>query len=264
VGAKTMLTGELGNLSLNPGGLANLATYLQAGRWPQWWNEAKASLRRSDVRLRGVLMNSFWPWMPEAGETFLKRRFLGVSGAPETTFLCPEWLRWSQAAPRPLRVRDSAALRLQMIRRHEVGTVRKAAIADAGVEELDPMADRRLIEFGLRLPPEHLFRDGVARPLARTALADRLPASVLQSSTRGLQGADWFTKISRESASQALETISSSAGVKDLLDITALKTAIESWPDGDWNSAACVTKYRTGLTRALSAGLFIKSLEHAA
>ena len=73
------------------------------------------------------------------------------------------------------------AKRLAIIRGADSASVRKAALAQHGIEESDPFSDRRLIEFAFRIPPDQLYWDGVQRPLMRDALADRLPASLFRS-----------------------------------------------------------------------------------
>ncbi|WP_033919725.1 asparagine synthetase B family protein [Sphingomonas sp. 37zxx] len=51
--------------------------------------------------------------------------------------------------------------------------------AALGLDLTRPFHDRRVVEFALAIP-EHLdFRDGLERPLARAAFADRLPARLL-------------------------------------------------------------------------------------
>lgn len=48
-----------------------------------------------------------------------------------------------------------------------------------GLELTRPFHDRRIVEFALAIPERLQFKDGLERHLARTSLADRLPASLL-------------------------------------------------------------------------------------
>ena len=50
--------------------------------------------------------------------------------------------------------------------------------AERGLEVRYPFLDRRLIELGLRVPPEHLGTGGHVRGLHRLAFGDRLPGAV--------------------------------------------------------------------------------------
>ena len=57
-----------------------------------------------------------------------------------------------------------------------------------GVDMRDPTGDVRVAEFCLSLPEDQFRRAGVRRGLIRRAMADRLPAEVLASRPRALQG----------------------------------------------------------------------------
>ena len=257
-GATHLLTGELGNYTLNAGGLRTLAEYVRRAMWRTWWNEARAAARRSDVRWRGIMVNSFGHLLPSPAMGALRARFLDMPAKDATSFLRTEWR--DQLGRDPVPQAQSSAdpylARLAAIRRSDPGVVRKAAFAQVGIAELDPTADRRLIEFSLTLPPEQLFRGGQSRPLARAALADRVPAAILDMQVRGLQGADWFLHFRAAEAQEVLEEIEPHAAVRDLLDIPRMKRAIEAWPDRDWNSEHHVATYGE-LMSALAAGIFL-------
>jgi asparagine synthase (glutamine-hydrolysing) len=150
--------------------------------------------------------------------------------------------------------------RLEVIRRNDSGAMRKPAFAQSGIVEIDPMADRRLVEFSLTLPPDQLLRNGQSRPLARAALADRVPAEVLNSPVRGLQSADWYLRFKQSDAWGVLEEVEPHPAVRDLLDLRQIRRAIEDWPDRDWESRDNGAKYRNGLMSALAVGIFL--IEH--
>jgi asparagine synthase (glutamine-hydrolysing) len=124
------------------------------------------------------------------------------------------------------------------------------------VDERDPLADRRLVEFSLRLPPEQLYWNGVSRPLARAALADRVPASVIDLKVRGLQGADWAMRFTQENAYELLEEISPNPVASDLFDLDRIRRAIDRWPTADWNQQSVLGEYRLCLIGALSTAMF--------
>jgi asparagine synthase (glutamine-hydrolysing) len=52
------------------------------------------------------------------------------------------------------------------------------ATSRAGVEDRHPFFDRRIIEFGLAMPPDQRWRDGRAKDLLRRAAAAYVPATV--------------------------------------------------------------------------------------
>ena len=263
LGADTLLTGELGNLTLNAGGVWSLPDWLGAGEWGRWWRQARAAARRSDVSWRGILFNSFGSRLPASVWLALRRRHLDIRPLADSSFLRPEWRRQmqSQTGRQDQPTGNSYRDRLHAIRQNDVGMLRKASTADCGIDERDPTSDRRLIEFSLTLQPEQLLCDGVSRPLARRALADRVPESVLDLPGRGLQAADWHTQFHRAEAEAVLEEIASNPTVADLLDVAQMRQAIADWPVGDWNGMPTIARYRLGLTNALATGLFVKEWE---
>ena len=258
-GADTVLIGALGNFTLSAGGLWALPDYLRAGRFGAWLREARAAARRPDTRWRGVLFNSFTPWLPAPLWHALRRQFLGLPAPGSLSFLRPEW-RARAVDPDAITLpsSDQARNRLGSILGDDPGMIRAAAIADCGVAELDPTADRRLIEFSLRLPPEQLFRDGRSRPLVRTAFRGRLPSAILDAPLRGLQSADWFLRLTQQSARDMADNIAAEPLVAELIDLAALKQAIDQWPTGDWNRPETVAKYCFAVPNALSVGVFVQ------
>lgn len=253
-GSTVLLTGELGNLSMNAGGLAILPDILRQEGWRAWWHEARLAVAGGRVRWRGVLHNSFAHQLPQS---LVQRIAASALGPPVEAlrFVRPEWRKpFSAYQGSGHFARD----RLEAIRGNDVGAWRLSAAAWNAPLELDPTADRRLLEFGLSLPPDQLLHDGEMRPLARAALADRVPAKVLDHPARGLQSADWYLRISQRQASEALEEMKAVGRARDLFDLEALADAIASWPSKDWNTPQVYGVYRVELVAALSTGLFLK------
>jgi asparagine synthase (glutamine-hydrolysing) len=261
LGVSSILTGESGNLTLNAGGIGTLAAYLRKRGIYDWWQQANMFRRIGGGRWRGVLINTFGDRLPAFALRGLRRLFLH---GPRTrkTFLRTDWLRSLDGyavAFKP--TGDPAADRLEAIRRGDLGLYRKAAQADRRIFERDPLADRRLIEFSLALPPEALLHDGIAKPLARAALTDRVPAEVLNQRMRGMQSADWHLKINSKIARQLFEETIQSGLFQELVDVAALDAAIDSWPIGGWSGYPATITYRNALTGTLATGMFIRLFE---
>jgi asparagine synthase (glutamine-hydrolysing) len=257
-GASTILTGELGNWTLNFGGLAVLGDLARRGEWHRWWLEARKAARRHDVRWRGILINSFGYRLPDFLRDLLVRHFQRFEAASAVKFLRPEW-RSSLHNSLAARVRangDTAKDRWRQIKANDIGPWRLAGLADCGVMESDPTADTRLIEFGLRLPSEQLFRNGQHRPLARKALTDRVPAAVLNARGRGMQSADWHLHSSQADAYAALEDIRANNDAAQMFDLNEVERAIARWPTEDWNGAPRQT-YSMDLPAVLATGIFL-------
>jgi asparagine synthase (glutamine-hydrolysing) len=255
IGATTLLSGENGNCTLNAGGLSVLQEWLVDGHPLTWLRQARLAARRHDTRLRGVLYNSARPWIPGFVDRLLQP--FGSGPTRHTTFLRPEWLAAAERSTfPPPKVSNAYVSRARRILNSSVGMYRKAGLAGEGVEELDPFSDQRIIAFSLRLPPSQLYWNGESRPLARRALADRLPSEVLNLEERGLQGADWAMRFTARDAHHILDEIAASTTAVDLLDIDRMRAAIERWPVADWNNENDLAEFRLRLIGSLSGGMF--------
>jgi asparagine synthase (glutamine-hydrolysing) len=263
-GAKVLLTGEMGNWTISAAPNNALAEFVSAGRWLSWGREASAMLRQKRARLRGVVASSFSPWVPAP----LWRKLRRYSSAPQPhkrTALHPRLL------PRLLAVEDRRDLgpggrprtRLErmtaLFDEVDFGEYRKGALGGWGVDERDPTADRRLIEFSLGLPLDMLLSRGERRPLARAALADRLPADVLTERRKGYQASDWGEALTRDlpSVRDLVRRIAGDEGARALIDADLLQDLVENWPAGGWNRSAVMGLYRSAFLDALTAGHFI-------
>jgi asparagine synthase (glutamine-hydrolysing) len=264
-GATCLLSGESGNATLNAGGLYVLSDLLRQYRWLSWARQACSAARRPDTHWRGVLYNSFRPWVPPILNEALRKRYFGAGPADEVSFLRPDWRSKALSAAKPLPdFENSYAERIHMIRNGNPGVLRKGGLAGEGVDERDPLADRRLVEFSLKIPPEHLYWNGVSRPLARAALSDRVPRSVIELKVRGLQGADWALRFNQSDAREIFEEISVSDTARELLDLDRISLAIDRWPTSEWNEQSVLGEYRLSLIGALSGGMFALLYEQAA
>ena len=146
--------------------------------------------------------------------------------------------------------------RLRWIDGLDPGTLAKGAIASAGIAECDPLADRELIEFSLTMPFEACLDNGIYRPLARQALVNRVPATVLNSPLRGLQAADWHHRFRQQTAIDILEEIQAGPAF-DILDPIKLRMAIERWPQSPDYDFGTADLYARRIPIALGLGLFI-------
>jgi asparagine synthase (glutamine-hydrolysing) len=262
-GGNVLLTGELGNLTFSAGGLSVLADWVRKREWRRWWKEATAAARRPDVRWRGILWNSFRQSIPERLNEELIRFFLGQPRWTSACFARPELLRQLPDEKRS-EPRTPAGERLHILRGFDAGPFRKGSLAKNGIDERDPTADRRLIEFALRLPPEHLLDGGTYKPLARAVLRNRVPAAVLDSSLRGYQGADWISRLRRDDVLAVTEEISSSTTVNDVIDLQRLKEVVSRWPDARTGNEWVVESFGRHVTAALAMGMFIVESENGA
>ena len=256
LGAKHILTGQNGNLSVSAGGYAAFSDYVLRRDWLGLLREIRFGTKRPDMSLRGVLFNSFDPWIPSSIGTRLRKTFL--SSRLVHDFLKPEWRDPARIAAAEARIpKTYAAARVAVYRTDDSAVLAKYALIDHGIIENDPTADRRMVEFSLRWPPEKLLVHGKSRPLARAGLADRLPAELLDSPVRGLQSADWHLHVSQVQARDLLAEMRCNANAERLLNLDVMSDAIDRWPDRELGDPAVQFRYGIQLIAALMAGLFL-------
>jgi len=261
-GAKVLLSGEIGNWTISAAPNALLADFLREGRWLAWSREAFHMVRSGRARLRGVAASSFAPWVPAA----LWRRLEHLSSAPDAAIMAPVHpsLREAIAAERNsegaagTRAGDYFGQAADALMEMDWGEHRKGILAGWGIDKRDPTADPRLIDFCLSLPLDMLMKNGVRRPLARAALADRVAPAVLDERRKGYQSADWHEGLSKDRAgvTRLLDCIASDPAASSLVDVEGLRALARDWPDGGWEQPRIVAAYRIGLLKGLTTGHF--------
>jgi asparagine synthase (glutamine-hydrolysing) len=257
-GARVLLSGEIGNWTISAAPNTLLADFLREGRWLAWSREARFMLRDGRARLRGVAASSFGPWIP--GSLWSRvERFSSGPGASITDPIHPSQSEMVEAERRKVRPKnrfeDSAEALMEM----DWGEHRKGILGGWGIDKRDPTADPRLIDFCLSLPLDMLMKDGVRRPLARAALADRVAPTVLAERRKGYQSADWHEGLTRDKAGAArlLEAMAADETASRLIDVERLRERVRDWPDSGWEDPRIMAAYRIGLLKGLTAGHFI-------
>lgn len=270
-GVRVLLTGARGNMSISYTGEPWLAQLVAQGRWWRWWREARAlKAREPGRRWRGLLVGGFGPWLPRPLWRLVQHVHGKGTGITDYSAIHPEWLarmdhvRRARAAGWDTSYRpwaDGRRMRVAVLERLDNGEHGVASNA-YGLEERDPTADRRLIEFCLALPDEQFLRDGRTRWLLRRLMQEVLPPEILDSPTRGQQAADWYETTAgalpriREELARLREQ-----GAGRYLDLDALARSLERWPESGWAAQRTVQTYRLKLLRGLSVGTFIRQVE---
>ena len=156
--------------------------------------------------------------------------------------------------------KDSFASRLRVLGRVDLGNYHKGQLAGWGIDSRDPTADKRLMEFCLAVPLSEYLAGGIVRSLGKRALADRIPASVLTSSLKGLQAIDWHEGFaaSQDLTVGELERLSACGPAADLIDVPRLQSLMQQMPEGGWHRSGVTSAYRLALLRGISAGHFIR------
>ncbi|HEX8263129.1 MAG TPA: asparagine synthase-related protein [Allosphingosinicella sp.] len=262
-GARVLLSGEIGNWTISAAPNALLADFLREGRLIAWARAARGLVRTGRARWRGVAASSFGAWVPDSAW----RRLSGLASGPEASSTDPvhPQLRDAVEAARQAdgggieRRRTAFEDAADALQAMDWGEHRKGILGGWGLDKRDPTADVRLVDFCLSLPLDMLMKDGVRRPLARAALADRVAPAVLDERRRGYQSADWHVGLTRDRATavRLLGAMADDSAASRLIDVERLQRLVRDWPDGGWESARTIGAYRIGLLKGLTAGHFI-------
>jgi asparagine synthase (glutamine-hydrolysing) len=268
-GLNVMLTGQMGNMGLSYGGQEFLPELLRAGRLVRLAREGARLVASGDTRWQGVAAQIFGPYVPG----WLWRRVSKAYGR-ESEILEYSAIRRDRldemglsrlARERGLDFsyrprKNGFETRLWVLRRFDPGNYNKGILAGWGVDQRDPTADRRLIEYCLATPMEQFLANGETRALAKRALADRLPQAVLAERAKGLQAIDWHEGFTagRGDAEAEVRRLADCAPAARMLDVARLGGLVEDWPDGGWERGEVRDSYRLALLRGISAGHFLR------
>ena len=267
---RVMLSGDFGNLALSYDGLSLLANSVAAGRWGTAISEGMALLKRGTMTPRSLIGTSLGPLLP--AWTFHLWNWCRGSRdrSVQFTALKAEHLKTVRRSahragwPSEMRrFRLDRAGRARGLNRFDTGEYRLGLLATHGIDQRDPMMDKRLVEFCFAIPEEQFLRRGETRSLMRRLMDGALPDEVRLETRRGLQAADWHETLntSREDVAAEIGRLGHSPLASRLLDLPRLERLIQDWPSGDWNRQDIVANYRLALLRAVSAGRFIRSVE---
>lgn len=269
LGARVLLSGQLGNFTLSWSGLEGLPGALRRGEWPYVAREVRAlAAGNGHSPLREFWRAVLGPQLPMLARQGLNR----IRGKHDPN----HWLRFSAIRPDlayALRLDAESARQWQIpvvstttIRRPFFstlqGTMDIVGLSRAlhGLETRSPLADRRLLEFCLAVPDRQYLRGGTTRWLARRTLADRLPPEVIANRQKGSQSGDFFHRMNLQKGTiaEGVAQLEGSALANRLLDLPRMKRMMEDWPADETRAGPA---YMAVLHRGLHCGQFLRWLE---
>jgi asparagine synthase (glutamine-hydrolysing) len=272
-GVTTLLTGHRGNFHFSADGSDWLAELVRAGRIATAAREAVAWRRASGQSAYRVLRTHFVsPLLPPGVSRWL-RKILGRKTPRD------EWIAMAAVRPEvhaaldlarlnplldkslPQRVAELASLQGGFAEQAETGLV---AAALTGVEFRDATGDRRILEVALRQPEWTRRHDGIARAVARGAMADRLPPAIVARTRRGEQLPNWLDVMTaaRGELVAELEELRGHPLSRQLIDTDRLRALVDHWPDRAARADPLVVRdYRLALLRALMVGRYLRWFE---
>jgi len=269
-----LLNGACGNLTLSYAGFELLPQLLRKGRLLAVVRQTAAMVANGYGRWRGNLFQAVAPFLPfPLWQLFQNRRGIDIDRTPHSA-IRPERAMVARSlertrgggASRLYRQKaDSVGLRVRVLHDPNLGNFQKGLLAGWGLDQRDPTADRRLVEFCLCVPLEQYLAAGEPRALAKRALADRLPRAVLEQRARADQAADWHERLTagRSEIANEIDRLERCPPAAELLDLPRLRAMVTNWPTGGWQNAEVKMPYRLGLLRGLSVGHFLRKASGA-
>lgn len=277
IGAKALLTANLGNQGFSAEGRWAYAEYARRGKWIEL--ARLLANRPGDNRsfVRKALALSVLPNLP-AGLRHAMRGIVHPDRKDMTAhlgLLSPQALDDQRARARQ---RDTASewddqiharsrlAAAQADHRAENGEGADVTLAFEqlyGIRTRDVTAYRPLIEYCISLPTEHFASAGTHRLLARTIAKGRIPETIRTSTDHGQHNIDWHTRIGRDRIQlvAACQVMRDHPVLSKLLDLDRMEYLLTHWPerqqfdiDQDWPRML-------GIPRAMLAAQMIGMVE---
>ncbi len=230
-----MLVGTMGNMTISQQGGERLTMLACGGRWLTLAREGMA-LHRRGWKPHRIASAAIGPLLPPHLLDAIRRLFRGKS--PPLDLL-------AYAALNPA-LADSVEYRAHLeqlghglhfplartprdhvvrVLRHTdvMGLTNKGQLARFGIDQRDPTGDRRLIDLALAMPPHLLLQQGETRWIYHRAFGERIPSEIRNQAGKGLQGADWPTRLEQARGTLTAELDRASPTAETLLAVPALR-----------------------------------------
>ncbi len=270
-GARVLLTGQMGNMTISYTGEQYLPALLGKGQLVRWWQEASA-LKKAQPhrRWRGFAAQSLGPYLPAWLWALIEKYRNRGWHISDYTAIHPDFLKgvgqerihYSQwdTSYRPWA--DGRRMRIAVLNRLDIGEHWLAA-NHKGLDMRDPTSDLRLIEFCLAVPDHQYLRNGQTRWLLKRMMGNILPPQILNATTKGLQAADWYESVvaSADRMKELLKQHQAHGKIGQYLDLETVLKDLEELPDSGWEQDRVMKKYRLKLLRGLSVAEFIRYVE---
>jgi asparagine synthase (glutamine-hydrolysing) len=260
-GLGVLLQGAGGNSTISFGGLIGLSDLLRSGHWVRLFRLTRELRAGGYTSWRGAASWATGGLVPQ----WLRRlyhpemRSFSLSYTAVHPQLAAECRLKEEALAQFYGVESSSESVRRSLDFYDPGVNNGFAAAAWQVEQRDPTQDKRVFEFCLGIPIEQYLVGGQSRSLIRRAMQDRLPASTLRRTTRGLQSADWYLTVgaARPQLSAELTRIERSPLACRVLDTARLRTLLDTWPGSGYHTAQVSDVWHLAFTRGIAAGSFL-------
>ena len=273
LGARVMLSGQMGNMTISYDGRPRLASLLRRGKWVQCLSEACSLVNKTDMRPQGALLQTLGHFIPiPLWRAFNAWRGRGWKSLHDYTAIHPDLIRRTnlkhrtQQAGWDLSYRpwaDGWQMRTAVMYRMDPGDISPACVGGSGMEVRDPTSDLRLVKFCLAIPEDQYLKNGQPRRLLHRMMQNILPSEFFTTKTKGLQAADWYEDAfkAKDDMKEWLTGLEASSESPRYLDLKQMRNSVENWPETGWDEPSVIQEYRLKLMRGLAVGAFIQYVE---
>ncbi len=269
-GAGVLLGGFMGNMTISHAGEGVLHGMLACGALGGWAREVGALIRNRQRSLRGALVESGSPFLPDKFVATVRRalgryqpRLEDYSAVRTDPALLATLAAEGHGADRGIATARAATIRRVMTSHDTMGVMAKGDLARFGIEPRDPTSDRRLLDFCLSIPDTMFLREGQPRWIFHRAFGNRFPPETLAARSKGLQGADWPHRLRQAAPAIAseLRRAHASPAATALIDVPMLESLAATPPEDAEINRETKLAWRTKLLRGASVAHFLRKIE---
>ncbi|MGY4397184.1 asparagine synthase (glutamine-hydrolyzing) [Sphingomonas sp. UYAg733] len=270
-GARVLLNGGMGNMTLSWIGVPPYARHARRGRLIAAARVALDTARVQHRSLHDVARRDMIPALEPRGLRLWrwKRHDGGAPAALRHSVVAPAFLESLdfQGHARGLdqelpfeQIGDVRAWRMKFIHTQDARDIMAGSRHFFSFDQRDPMTDRRLAEFTLGVPEDQFFHKGEGRWLARRVLADRVPRAIVTEQRKGRQCPEWYHIASkrRDAMAASIERIERSPLASRVLDVARLKRLLDTFPKDAETAMRSSAEHGPMLQRGILMGSFLR------
>lgn len=208
-GCNVLLNGQFGNSTISDGEfMVHALTLYRKFKFLTLFKEIKAFSNFKKIplsRVGKVMLKAVLPYkLRNTVNNLYNKDFDRFALVPVSPDLIKKWKvpqrfdkrHYNQFTERFLDYYEGQEYTVDPLALSHIGAIETKLSLANGMVIRDPSRDKRVMEFCLSLPSDQFVRNGQERYLIRRSMKDILPDKIrLNTSTRGLQSADWIQRL---------------------------------------------------------------------
>ncbi|KYG84704.1 hypothetical protein AWW67_01280 [Roseivirga seohaensis] len=261
-GSTVLFSGQMGNLSISYNGRLYGLELAKKGKWKEFVNyELKTKKLKGRKVITHLAYQMFCAFAPSKLRVFVDTYISQLGSHSYNWMVKDSFLKKNNLGKRSFlkannTFKNDRALRVQM-----ASYIQKLAVNSKtyeqiyGVRELDPTADKRLLEFSLSIPSEYWSLHGENRYMAREMSKGLLPDEIRLNKKKGRQLIDSNLLILQD-LDEIKRRISGWKNMKELSDIFEFDKVLKHLDSYDFNSYD--PDFSTFLSRLIAVCLLVE------